>query len=136
MTMVKRLEDLRPQFRPSLDHYIGRRVLGTKKKDDLWEISLDGGVTIRNLDPTKSEEPEIDGLVFAMVMMGELDTRMVFGNPGEYELGNQVEVELNPTKYSISDPRYGEEIIPQMLDKEEQLMIESLIPKDPSAERV
>jgi hypothetical protein len=139
--------ELRPQSRPSLDHYIGREVtfVGRKKKSEPheWEIHLSGNIVVKNLDVLNTEVPEIKGLQFVMLTLGEMDTRLVFGNPNVKTgaVDNKREVTLNPIKYSITDPNRagGREIEPQRLDPEERAMVERLaakLPPDPSAERV
>jgi hypothetical protein len=139
--------ELRPQSRPSLDHYVGREVtfVGRAKKSEKheWEIHLAGNIIIKNLDTERVEAPEVKELQFLLLTLGEMDTRLIFGNPNVKtgEIDNKTEISLNPIKYSITDPKRagGREIEPQRLDPEERAMVERLaakLPPDPSAERV
>lgn len=131
----------------ALDHYVGRkvkRIHKPKKKDGIpqheWTIELEGGATIKNYDENAEDPPNgIQGKSLQTVILLPDQTIAKFGQiqmtgPDDYEPFNVTDVELTPSKYSISDQ--GTEEFPQTISEEERAAINlSLVPEDPSPER-
>lgn len=88
-----------------LDTYYGRRITRiTDDSDGNWFVELEGGVRVINNDPD-TPKPDLpnsgEGLRFALSILGQADTQMVFmsdSNPPE-----EYRVTLNPFKYQIFD---------------------------------
>ena len=91
-----------PGLAPSLEHYYGRAIDSISPEGDGWKIVLVGGVEIICTDPNAEMPPEvIVGQVFTMAAYSTGATRLYFGpedNP------TATEMQLDPTKYAISDP--------------------------------
>jgi hypothetical protein len=109
--------------KPNFTLYIGRKVIGITKGHEDWEwgIKLDGGVEFRNKDKREVFPP--DDIVGSKLTAGSFsvsDTTYHFTNP----IGKNVKVGLNPTKYTIFDPAYGE-AYPQWPVELEQMGIPS-----------
>lgn len=93
--------------KPKLDYYIGRLVTDVQVHEEGWDIVLDGGILITNLDGRRSAPESLIGLSFVRPILSDIETRIQFGTvrPGR-EIANAVEVVLTPTQYRISDDRY------------------------------
>lgn len=122
--------------RPSLDHFIGRVVKEVEEgsEDGQWSITLDGGIVISNKDSEVGmpDPTELDGKTFCMVILGELDTQLCFGNPSPNGVLGEFWVSLSPTRYTLAGLEgQTEEIYPQMPEE-----LESVLPPDPSSERI
>jgi hypothetical protein len=119
---------------PDLTYFIGRPFDSLVKenpraKKGKWEIHLQDDAIIANKDPqvTVPDAEILAGTSFIRPIYSELDTRLQFGVLDAVA----IEIILNPTKYTISDPTFVQEgeIYPQVAP-------EVSIPADPSEERV
>lgn len=123
--------------RASLDHFIGRPVVGVDKgpgKSGHWTITLEGGIVIGNKDnKVDAPTPEsLEGRSFCRVILSETDTRLQFGNSTPEGVVNETWVTLSPTKYTIAGLEgQKEEFYPQMPEE-----LASVLPPDPSSERI
>lgn len=118
--------------RASLDHFNGREVKSVDGEGSDWSITLDGGVVISNKDETRTEIPDVKGKTLLFVALGELETRLQFGNSTPGGVHDEVWVTLSPTKYTIGGLEgQTKEFYPQVPEE-----LESMLPPDPSPERV
>lgn len=118
-----------------LTFFIGRPFVDVITPDNgtadwFWAIRLESGGVIKNKDESLAIplQDDLNGTVFIRPIFSELDTRLQFGTGDAV----QTEIVLTPTKYTVSDPIYGEgEEYPQV-----PVEILDTVPPDPSDERV
>lgn len=115
-------------MRPSLDYYIGRAVEKVKESPDGWDIHLEGGVSVTNLDGRRKMPDEIKNLTFLGWNFGNdrvsLDFGQVFaGRPPRIE----ATIDLTVGNFRINDSRFA--------DLEETPTAQDSLPDDPSEER-
>lgn len=124
---------------PQIDHHTGTRVERVEPQTDAtsesdWQIVLSNGAVIANHDENLSAPEHLVGKILASVIMSELDTRVVFGDPnpqsGFLNEETKQEVTFNPNRYSISEIGSTERAYPQRRDDDQTL------PDDPSPDRV
>lgn len=116
----------------ALDHFYGREFVETLDGPNGydWGIRLYGNIIIRNEDPDRPNPPTgLQGTVFSLVILSEMDTRLVFiASDGSQR---RHEVTFNPVKYTLTDNIIGKPIYPQMPEE-----LVDVLPPDPSPERV
>jgi hypothetical protein len=91
----------------NLDWYYGRKVKEANKTEEGFEIVLEGDVVISSEDPDLALlDPEgVVDQVFRMSALSGDWTTLLFG---------PVDVTLNPNRYAITDPAFGnEQVYPQ-----------------------
>lgn len=115
-------------MKPTIDLYLGKKIIAVVRGEQPWEwgIKLEGDIEIRNKDERETMAPI--GLVgdrFAHLSMSLRDT-VVHTMKGQ-------KFSFNPTRYTIYDPRYGSEVLPQW---PEELELAGNVPEglEPSGE--
>ena len=114
-------------LQPKLDYYYGRRVeaVGVEPDVDEWDITLEGGVVLRNHDPQISKPrnfSDLTGTFFLRAMFSEGETRVQFGHSAKDRQSMPTivsEITLNPLEYSIEDPAHEEAVFPQRIQGRE-----------------
>lgn len=100
--------------KPTIDLFIGERVIGITHGDEPWEwgIMLESGVEVRNKDERETMRPMFlveQHCVLQTISQSSLDTTLHFR---KYD-GLMENVSFKPTAYTICDPKYGDEVYPQ-----------------------
>lgn len=90
---------------PSLDYLHQYPVESVDPMDGGWQISFEGGAVVKVYDGTAGPKDEIEGLVLLTVMLSEGETSLGFGRVVNHEPEMVAVVKLDPSSYSITDPR-------------------------------
>lgn len=112
-------------MKPTLDLYIGRKVVAVTRKPDgeewEWGIKLQGDVEIRNKDRRETFRPmKIVNYRLSSISLSPRDTTIHFTK------GNtKITASFNPTQYVIFDPKYGGEVFPQWPEELDEMGIHS-----------
>lgn len=121
-------------MKPTLDLYIGRRIIGIEFGDEPWKwaIVLDGGVKIVNKSRRETIRPgdEILGYKLMSISQSARDTSVHFFGPSAVK----ITIGLMPTQYAILDPAYGGEVYPQWPEELEEAGIPSHPEEEVSAQ--
>ena len=128
-------------MKPTLDLYIGRRVLDVARggEDWQWVVILEGEVRIVNKSRNETMAPsreELIGTKLESISFSTRDTTITFLRAPH----NFIKLGFNPTQYAILDPAYGGEAYPQWPEELEEAGIPShpdeAVSADPSEEWV
>jgi hypothetical protein len=106
--------------KPDLSLYIGRYVADIIRGGQPWQwgLRLDDQTEIRNKDRRETYVPEhIVGKRITTITISEHDTTIHFSGDLKWS--------LNPTQYSIYDPKHGGEVYPQWPEELEEAGIPS-----------
>jgi hypothetical protein len=90
---------------PSLDYLHEYPVKSVDPMDGGWKISFEGGAVIKVYDGTGGPKDVINGLALLTVTLSEKETSLGFGRTVNGVTEVVTTVKLDPSSYSIIDPR-------------------------------
>jgi hypothetical protein len=122
-----------PGITPSIDYLIQypvKSVLHMDEGEATWAIEFENGAIVANVDEALAPPPEqIVGLALLTAIYATGDTTLQFGrvdiSSGQPTITDEIQIRLNPTKYTITDPRFEGTHYPQAAPEEPMPQVEA-----------